>query len=158
MQRSFDVLIGAPGQTPATLIRTLENVCKYGAVHVALYPFRMEVGSRYAANHRKNEQADQASLRRHLPDAAEVAALRQTAENWLAEHGFAEYLSNHFAQAGCASRFLELEAAGCEQVGFGAGAETRMDGIYSKNTTNIEQYIRFSPDPEHLTAVVKPLT
>jgi oxygen-independent coproporphyrinogen-3 oxidase len=50
MQRSFDVLIGAPGQTPATLIRTLENVCKYGAVHVALYPFRMEVGSRYAPN------------------------------------------------------------------------------------------------------------
>jgi oxygen-independent coproporphyrinogen-3 oxidase len=157
LRRSFDVLVGAPGQTAATLTKTLESVHKYGAGHVVLYPFRMEVGARYPARHRQNEQVEQASLRRHLPDAAEAAALRETAAAWLAAHDFHEYRPDHFALSGQESRFLQLEAAGCEQVGFGAGAETRMDGIYSRNTADLERYVRLSPDPQAITAVVKPL-
>lgn len=157
LRRSFDLLTGAPGQTQATLRRTLETVLRYGPDHVALYPFRLEEGSAYAASHRQNEAADQASLRRRLPGGPEADALYAFAAGWLREQGFAEYLPGRFALPGGESRFLQQEAAGCEQVGFGAGAETRLDGVYSRNTADIALYTRCAPDPRRLTAVVRPL-
>ena len=37
-------------------------------------------------------------------------------------------------------------------LGFGVNAVTRMDGVEAVNTGDLNTYIRFSPDPEKLTA------
>lgn len=157
LRRSFDLLTGTPGQTPATLRRTLETVLRYGAGHVSLYPFRLEAGSAYAAQHCQNEQADQNSLRRHLPTGPEADGLREAAAVWLREQGFVEYLPGRFALPGQESVFLQQEAAGCEQVGFGTGAKTLLDGSFSRNTFDIRRYTQYSPDPAKLTELVRPL-
>ena len=103
------------------------------------------------------QNTDSTSLRKHLPDASERAALSSAADEWLRDHRFAAYLPGQYAIEGHPCRYLLLESEGCEQVGFGAGAETRIDGFYSLNTLSVRDYCRFSPDPQKLTKIIRPL-
>lgn len=147
---SFDVLTGLPAQTPGTMVQTLERVLNYGARHVSLMPLRIVPGTPFAEKWVKENEGNTA-LRRHLPDNAECEAILRRADGWLMEHGFSEYLPGEYALPGEESIYLRMRADGCEELAFGAGASTRMDGICSRNIRDIGNYCRYSPDPQRLT-------
>lgn len=153
---SFDLILGLPAQTPGTLTQSLAKAVGYGAKHISLYPLRVAQGTPFAEGWAR-ENAGSTALRRHLPSDAERETLAATADAWLREHGFAPYLPGHYALGGFACRYRALQSEGCEQLGFGAGAESRIDGLYSRNTQSVRDYCRFSPDPRRLTQVVRPL-
>ena len=153
---SFDVLTGLPAQTPGTLVQTLETALRYGAQHIQLLPLRVVPGTPFA-EHWVRENAASASLRRHLPNGAERAALSTAADAFLTAHGFAQYLPGQYALPGCESAYLRLEREGCAQLAFGAGAVSRIDGMQSQNIRSVRDYCRFSPDPERLTQSVFPM-
>lgn len=156
VQLSFDVLTGLPAQTAGTLERTLQRVADYGARHVSLIPLRVAAGTPFADGWAK-ENAGSVSLRRRLPDETERDALTEHAGIWLCEHGFEPGLPGEYALPGCACRYLALRHGGCQELAFGAGAKTRIDGMVSENIRSVKDYCRFSPDPERLTLWVRPV-
>ena len=86
-----------------------------------------------------------------MDEAACAAQLREAAE-LLTENGFAEYVPGCWAKPGCEDPFLRLEHAGCDVLGFGAGAGTKLDGAWSVNTKDLERYLRNSANYEAITA------
>lgn len=136
---SFDVLIGLPGQSWATLRATLEDCVQYGAKQIRLIPFQQKGKPPEAAP----QGADQ-------PWAGETAA-------WLAHQGYAEYLPGRYALPGAAERFQVLRHGGTPVLGLGAGARSAMDGILSQNTEDLRVYCKYAPDPRRITQWVRPM-
>ncbi|MGM9603836.1 MAG: radical SAM protein [Faecousia sp.] len=151
---SFDILTGLPAQTPGTIEQTLEKVLAYGARHISLIPLRIAPGTPFAEKWVK-ENAGSTALRRHLPDQAECETILGRAECWLREHGFRDYLPGEYALPGEECTYLRMKAEGCEELAFGAGAVTSMDGVCSRNIRAIGDYCRFSPDPQRLTQSIE---
>lgn len=124
---SFDVLCGLPGQSWATLRGTLEACMGYGATHIRLLP-----------------------LRDHRGHSADGPWLEEAAQ-WLTSKGLIAYLPGMYAMPGEESRFDRLRCAGTPVLGLGAGALSTMEGIVSRNTQNVRDYCRYSPDPQRIT-------
>lgn len=156
VQLSFDVLTGLPAQTAGTLEHTLQKALDYGARHVSLIPLRVKEGTPLSENWMK-ANAGSTSLRRRLPDEAERDALTAHAGEWLRERGFACDAPGQYALPGCACRYLALRRAGCQELSFGAGAQSRIDGMVSENIRDVKRYCRYSPDPARLTRFVRPM-
>lgn len=75
--------------------------------------------------------------------------------NALVERGFVEYLPLRFARAGKEDRFAQLSAEGVPQVGFGLGAVTRLDGVESVNTRDLDRYCTAKGDFAQITEDVR---
>lgn len=156
LKLSFDLLVGLPGQSAGSLRNTLEKAASYGAAEIVLHPLELIPGTPFA-DHQAAVYAASASPRRHLPNEKERAALWQSAEEWLLEQGYQPAVPGRYALPGSASRYHQLKAAGCAMLGFGAGAHTRMDGVEAVNISDLEAYIRHSPDPVKIVEKVWPL-
>lgn len=89
-------------------------------------------------------------------EAPEVEVEAQLAEMRcvLVEHGFAEYRPLRFARSGKKDQFALLQAADTEQIGFGLGAVTRLDGVESINTRDLALYRERSADFTAITSEV----
>lgn len=152
--RSFDVLIGLPGQTSVTLRQTLDQALAYEARHFSLSSLRITPGTRFAERWVK-QHAHSTSPRYHLPSEQERAALIAYAGEWMSRHGFSEYLPGKFALPGCRSVYLMGQSKSMPEIAFGAGACSRMDGVISCNIRSVEKYCQVSPDPVRLTAFAR---
>jgi oxygen-independent coproporphyrinogen-3 oxidase len=124
LKRSFDILVGIPGQTELSLKQTLQSVIGYQAGHISLYRLNGETSS-----------AD---------------GLAEYAGHYLAEQGFVNYLPDQFALPGQECQFRKLSAEDMEYLGFGPGAESYLDGIHSLNSQHLETYLKYSDEPERL--------
>ncbi|MCL2195445.1 MAG: radical SAM family heme chaperone HemW [Oscillospiraceae bacterium] len=89
---SLDVMLGIPGQTQASLQRTLEFCAHAGAKHVSAYLLKLEPGTPF---HDKPPE---------LPDDDQQAELYLFACDWLARHGYAQYEISNFALPGYESQ------------------------------------------------------
>lgn len=91
--------------------------------------------------------------------ASEDESARQLSEmrDVLVEAGFAEYVPGLFARPGKEDRYARLRAEGVEQLGFGLGAETQLDGVVSVNTKDFEEYCQNSADFAAITKDVHSL-
>lgn len=85
----------------------------------------------------------------------EVARQLGEMRDALVSHGFAEYLPLRFARAGKEDRYAQLAEAGASQIGFGLGAVTRLDGVESVNTRDLERYCAASADFAKITEDVR---
>ncbi|WP_303249454.1 coproporphyrinogen III oxidase [uncultured Slackia sp.] len=75
----------------------------------------------------------------------------------LFNEGFTEYAPLFFAAAGHEDRCIAARAQNGDILSFGLGAETRIDGIQSINTSDIGTYLSHSDDYSLITAEIKPL-
>lgn len=85
----------------------------------------------------------------------EVARQLDGMRDALAGRGFVEYLPLRFAREGKRDRLALLEEAGAPCIGFGLGAVTRIDGVESANTQDLERYCAASGDFSAITAKVR---
>lgn len=156
LKLSFDLLVGLPGQSAGSLRNTLEKAASYGAAEIVLHLLELIPGTPFA-DRQAAAYAASASPRKHLPNEKERAALWQSAEEWLYEHDYQPAVPGRYALAGSASRFHLLKADNCALLGFGAGARTRMDGVEAVNISNLDAYIRHSPDPTKIVEKIWPV-
>ena len=156
LRLSMDVLYGLPGQTPASLTETLRKCVAYGAEHLRLLPLRKVPGTLFADSWIP-AHAKSTSPRYHLPTAEERGALLIAAETWLRQADFARYLDGCYARPGHESAYLINRSGNAALLGFGAGAETVLDGMRSTTVASVERYCRCSPDPVLLTDRIRPL-
>lgn len=75
-----------------------------------------------------------------MTDAEAQTELALAAER-LTQAGFREYLPQHWAKPGCEDPVLLAAAQGHPVLGIGAGASTRMDGVLSTNTSDLNLYL-----------------
>lgn len=142
---AFELLVGIPGQTPASARASVEAVLAYGASEVRLGDCRPAVNLAVPAS------ATACTL-----SAEEAERVRAAMQEALAAAGFAEYLPGRWALPGHESRYEALVAAGTtETLGFGLGARTLFDGVEARNTSNLFTYLHFSDDPEKCVATVR---
>ncbi len=149
LRLSFDLMLGLPGQSCASLDQTLEKADAYGAAEIVLHPLRLIPGTVFADKQAEGYAAS-TSPRKHLPNEKERTALWQSADKWFYAHGYEMLIPGRYARRGCTSLFHQLLVENCALLGFGAGAHTRMDGIEAVNTSDLDAYIRYSPDPAKL--------
>lgn len=141
---AFELLVGIPGQTPATARASVEAALGYGATEVRLEDCKLVV----------NLAAPAVTLARHL-GIAEQEQVRTAMGETLSAAGFAEYLPGRWALPGHESRHEALSVADTvETLGFGLGARTFFDGVEACNTSDLRTYLRFSDDPERCVATV----
>jgi oxygen-independent coproporphyrinogen-3 oxidase len=125
LERSYDVLVGIPGQSAASLRQTLSTAIGYRADHFSFYRLESETP----------EKTDE---------------LMAFAGSWLGEKGFSQYLPGHFARPGHTCRYHQYMDEQMEYLGFGPGAESFLDGIHSRNTSSLSAYLQHSGEPELL--------
>lgn len=89
-------------------------------------------------------------------DGVAANQLRQARE-LLEEAGFIEYLPLHFSRPGFEDAFLLSNSQGSDRIAFGLGAETRIEGVISKNTLDLATYLQHSTDFERITTSVAPV-
>ena len=83
-----------------------------------------------------------------------TAQLREAAEVFT-EHGYREYLPQRWCREGSEDLFWTKASAGAPVLAFGLGAETRIDGVLSRNTSDLDRYLRCSADYASITEEVK---
>ena len=84
-----------------------------------------------------------------LDDGAASSQLQEAAK-LLTEAGFREYLPGRWAKPGCEDRFWQGAANGMDVLAFGAGAYTYLEGMVTRNTTDLKTYLAYSADYEKL--------
>ena len=152
---SFDLITGLPGQSEASLMRTLDQVKAYGAKEIVLHPLQIIPETAFAD--RCREYASSTSPRRHMPNEKESDALWHAAQAWCAQEGYLPGSPGRFALPGWESTYHRLMAEGIASLGFGLGAVTRTDGAEAVNISDLSSYIRYAPDPTKIIATVRPL-
>ena len=90
-----------------------------------------------------------------LDDAAAQAQLDEAAQ-LLTEAGFVQYLPRRWAKPGCEDNSGRRgQRYGC--AGFGLSAYTRLDGMITTNTSDLNTYLAHSADYEQITVSTVPV-
>lgn len=131
---SLDLIAGAPGQTNASLRRTLEQVRACGPDHVSVYALTIEEGTPYAGWHRRDPGA--------FPDDDQVADLLELARDELTSAGMRQYEISNFAKPGfeCAHNIGYWRQRDC--VAFGMSASGYDGENRFHNLRDFEAYCR----------------
>ena len=141
----FSIAIGAPGQTYASLRRSIEKAIGFGASHVTL----QMIGQ---------DRLDGAASARASRNETHVQLLGY-ATAFLTARGFDQYLPRLFARKGASCCYAMMESGGSDILGFGLGAKTRFLGTLAENTSDLGVYQAYSAVPERCIAwVMQPST
>lgn len=115
---SLDLMLGIPGQTRASLRRSIAFCAESGVQHVSAYLLKVEPGTSF---YKRRAELD-------LPDEEETAALYLLACEELERYGFAQYEISNFAQLGFQSRHNLKYWHDEEYLGLGPAAHSFLDG------------------------------
>ena len=127
---SIELLTGIPGQTERTLEESVSYAMKAQPEQISLRPYR---------SCEREEDKEREEL------------LLQAAEACLGKFGMERYgIGMDYALPGKERTEFVLEAQGCNRIGFGAGALTRLDGYTYRNTENLELYLAHSAEPRYI--------
>lgn len=157
MDLAFVLWVGNPGQNERSGAASVEAALGFGATEMRLQRFLLDPRSDMAQARAKQSDSWLAQPRHTIPAGERLKGIRAAMEGRLRAEGFAEYLPGLWALPGHESAYELAAARGCEVLGFGLGAVTRFDGIEARNTCDVATYLRFSDDPTHCVANVRPL-
>ena len=71
--------------------------------------------------------------------------------------GFVQYLPRRWAKPGCEDKFWQGAANGMDVLAFGLSAYTRLDGMITTNTSDLNTYLAHSADYEQITVSTVPV-
>ena len=127
---SADLIIGLPGQTWASLRKSLETLVALGIQHLSVYCLSLEEGTPLA----KNPPAD-------LPSDDIQAKLFEETSKYLKTCGYAHYEISNFAMNGYECRHNLNYWRGGDYLGLGPAAASHLDGKRFKNYANLDAYL-----------------
>lgn len=132
---NYDITLyyGIPGQNADTLLHSLDQAIKYMGMHITLLPY---------------ENADKSTK----------MELYQTALQAFKLTSYEQYTPRHFCRHGFSSWWSKLTYSMKPLLGFGVNAESRIDGMITRNVANISSYINAAGNPEKIITGIEPIT
>ena len=127
---SADLIIGLPGQTGASLRKSLETLVGMGIQHLSVYCLSLEEGTPLATK----PPAD-------LPSDDMQAKLFEETSKYLKTCGYEHYEISNFAKKGFECRHNLNYWHGGEYLGLGTAAASHLDGKRFKNNANLDAYL-----------------
>ena len=141
---SADLMMGIPGQSPASYLETVDRLCALSPEHISSYGLIVEEGTPFG---NMGE-----GLILPSEDAEEEMYFRGIER--LAEYGYRQYEISNFSQRGYESRH-NLRYWNCEEyLGFGPAAYSDFRGARFGNSRDLAAYIageNIEVEREHLT-------
>lgn len=113
---SLDVMLGIPYQTTKSLKSTLDTCLSLDVPHISCYMLKIEENTPFYGS----------SL--PFPDDDQTAALYLYCCDYLKKHGYKRYEISNFARPGFESRHNMKYWLGCDYLGLGPAAHSRIDG------------------------------
>jgi len=111
---SLDLMLGIPGQTPESLVRSIDAVCALEPEHISAYILKIEPDTPFAARQAQLELADEDGQ----------ADLYEQTVALLAQRGYKRYEISNFAHSGFESRHNSRYWDCGEYLGFGPSAHS----------------------------------
>jgi len=135
---SLDLMIGTPGQTTASLLRSADFCIAQGVKHISAYMLKIEEGTRF----------DREDIIDRCPDGDETADMYEQLCKRLERNGFERYEISNFAVTGFESRH-NLKYWHCEEyLGLGPAAHSFVNGRRLYYPRSIEKFMDSSnPEP-----------
>ena len=130
---SLDMMLGIPGQTPASVEATAAACRRLGAAHVSAYLLKLEPGTPFG----QHPPA--------LPDEEATADLYLTACAALEREGYRQYEISNFAQPGRQSRHNRKYWEGAPYLGIGPAAHSFLDGKRLAYARSLSAFLRGDP-------------
>lgn len=132
---NYDVTLyyGLPGQTLESFGFSIEQAIRYQAMHISLLPY---------------EGANE----------TELSIFYQQAVNILGLTSFQQYTPFHFARPEYFSRWVKSSYSNQPRLGFGAGTWSKIDGMFSQNTSDVGAYISAEGDPSSTISRMEAIT
>lgn len=146
---AVDVMVGVPGQTPASLARTLDEVVTWPVDHVSAYLLDLHRGTALFDRVAHGECS--------LPDEEASAGLYETLCTHLEASGFRQYEVSNFARPGGQSRHNLKYWRGQDTLGLGPSAHGCFRGLRTENprsTARWEEALAAGRPPHERTAPV----
>jgi len=136
---NVDLILGTPGESPASWRRSVDLAIGSGIQHLSAYALTVERGTPLGRSVQAGAPApdpdDQADKYEHAVGAAESA-------------GLVRYETSNFARPGHHCRYNLLTWAQGEYAAFGNGAHRNRNGVRSWNVRRVDRYLeRAGSDP-----------
>ncbi len=139
---NVDIMTGIPGQTPATLRKTLSDVTSLRPEHISCYSLIVEEGTPfydlYEDDVKRREKGEPTV---ELPNEDQEYELGKIAQRYLAEHGYGQYEISNYARMGKACRHNIGYWKRVPYLGVGLGAASLLDNIRYTNSRDIYEYL-----------------
>ena len=134
---SVDMIIGAPGQTAESILKTTQFIEKLDISHCSLYQLKIEPQTPFGLNRPLNIASDD-----------EIAKIYLITIDQLEKVGFRQYEISNFAKKSKQSIHNLKYWTREEYIGFGPGAHSFVDGKRFFHEPNFEKYISDVMDVE----------
>ena len=139
LRSGCDLIAGLPGVSRSRWREDVKTVCDLGLKHVSVYALSLEEGTRLFSEHAVGTLV--------LPDEDEVMdRLAECAEE-LKAAGVERYEVSNYAAAGEECRHNLCYWRGCDYLGAGPGAASRIGLTRRVNTPDVEAYIQAAGVP-----------
>ena len=133
-QLSFDLIFGAPGQTPAEWDADLSAAIAYEPDHISTYGLTYEKGTPLWKRQSRGEV--------QAASEDDELTMYEAAMDRLGDAGYAQYEISNFAKPGKRCRHNERYWANEAYFGYGVGAARYVDGKRELNVRDTQTYIR----------------
>lgn len=132
---NYEVVLyyGLPGQTPESLRHSIDEAIKYMGMNITLLPCGEG-------------------------DAPRNLDFYQEAARFIGLYDYQQYTPYHFARPRYASRWNRLAHSNQPRLGFGANTVSRIDGMMSQTTADVEKYISAGGDAAGLIVRLEPVS
>jgi oxygen-independent coproporphyrinogen-3 oxidase len=139
LRSGCDLIAGLPGVSRGQWRDDVKTVCDLGLKHVSVYALSLEDGTRLCDENRSGKL--------EIPDEDEVAdRLAECAEE-LKAGGIERYEVSNYAAAGEECRHNLCYWRGCDYIGAGPGAASRLGLVRRVNAPDVEAYIQAADVP-----------
>ena len=128
----LDLILGLPGQTRESFLRTSEQAVLLAPEHISVYGLSLEEGT-LLYNHRENYC---------FPDEETCADVFSDTVRYLRENGYSRYEISNFSKEGYQCRHNLHYWHGDEYVGFGVAASSFYNGMRYTSKKDLSAFIR----------------
>ena len=143
---NIDLMSAIPEQTCEEWIRNLRTAAKLKPEHISAYSLIIEEGTPFAERCLK------------LPDEDEEYQMYEDTAAILGEYGYHQYEISNYAKEGRECRHNIGYWERTDYLGFGLGAASLWGNRRFSNTRNMDEYLRFSDNPEKIRIFEPALT
>ena len=150
---------GLPGQRERGLCETIDELLDHGARHIRLQDIPLTPGTPFERHFVQHEAV--LKLARNdleLPSNDQRALLAQAGAAHLATRELLAYAPACFARPSDEQRFDTLRAQGCDFVELGCAGSSQVDGLRTRNITDMRRYVAHAHDPAAIVATVEDFT